>query len=132
MALPAACSLIAADEGGLSPLRFADVLRLAFAALYQQKVRTILTTLGVAVGALVLLLSLSIGIGVREAVLQQIRRHDDLRKIELRSGYGKVEEHIPPGEIEVKGEMSDAKRKRLHERLVQRWIAKNGYPPTTP
>jgi putative ABC transport system permease protein len=113
-------------------LRFADVLRLAFAALYQQKVRTALTTLGVAVGTLVLFLSLSIGIGVREAVLHQIRRHDDLRKVELRSGYGKVEEHIPPGEVVVKGEMSDAKRKRLHDRLVQRWIGRNGYPATTP
>jgi putative ABC transport system permease protein len=113
-------------------LRAADVLRLAFASLYQQKVRTALTTLGVAVGTLVLFLSLSIGMGVRDAVLQQIRRHDDLRKVELRSGYGKVEEHIPPGEVEVKGEMSDAKRKRIHDRLVQRWIGRNGYPATMP
>jgi putative ABC transport system permease protein len=113
-------------------LRAADVLRLAFAALYQQKARTALTTLGVAVGALVLFLSLSIGIGVRDAVLHQIRRHDDLRKIEIRSGYGKVEEHIPPGEVEVKGEMNDAKRKRIHDRLVQRWIGRNGYPATMP
>jgi putative ABC transport system permease protein len=113
-------------------LRAADVLRLALSALYQQKVRTSLTTLGVAVGSLVLLLSLSIGIGVRDAVLHQIRRHDDLRKVEIRAGYGKVEEHIPPGEVEVKGEVSDAKRKRLHDRLVQRWIGRNGYPATTP
>jgi putative ABC transport system permease protein len=113
-------------------LRTADILRLALSALYQQKVRTSLTTLGVVVGSLVLLLSLSIGVGVRDAVLHQIRRHDDLRKVEVRKGYGKVEEHIPPAEVEVKGEMSDAKRKRLHDRLVQSWIRKNGYPATTP
>ncbi len=113
-------------------LRAADVFGLALSALRQQKVRTALTTLGVTVGSLVLFLSLSIGLGVRDALIQQIRRHDDLRKVEIRGGYGKVEERIPPGEIEVKGEMSDAKRKRIHDRLVQHWIGRNGYPATTP
>ena len=85
----------------------------------QQKVRTALTTFGVAVGALVLLLSLSIGVGIQEAVVREFRRHDELRKIEVRAGYGKVEEHIPPAELVVKGDVSEAKRRRLRERLVQ-------------
>ena len=84
-------------------MRAADILRLAVVALFQQKARTTLTACGVAVGALVLLLSLSIGTGLQEAVARELRRHDELRKIEVRAGYGKVEEHIPPEEIVVKG-----------------------------
>jgi putative ABC transport system permease protein len=113
-------------------LRAADVLRLAVVALFQQKARTALTTCGVAVGALVLLLSLSIGTGLQAAVSHELRRHDELRKIEVRAGYGKVEERIPPDEVAVKGDVSEAKRRRLHDRLVQAWIARKGYPPTTP
>ncbi len=117
---------------GRIPVRLSDVLRLALTALVQQKVRTVLTTLGVAVGSLVLLLSLSIGVGLQEAVSNELHRHDELRKIEVRPGYGKVEEHIPPEELAVRGDMNDAKRRRLHDRLVQAWIARHGYPPTTP
>ena len=113
-------------------MRTADVLRLALAALVQQKVRTALTTFGVAVGAFVLLLSLSIGVGVQEAVVREFHRHDALRKIEVRAGYGKIEEHIPPADLVVKGDVDDAKRRRIRERLVQRWIADHGSPPTTP
>ncbi|HVS36040.1 MAG TPA: FtsX-like permease family protein [Gemmataceae bacterium] len=113
-------------------MRTPDVLRLALGALVQQKVRTLLTMCGVTVGSLVLLLSLSIGVGLREAVFKEIRRHDELRRIEVRPGYGKVEEHIPPQDLVVQGEMSDAKRRRLRDRLVQAWIARHGYPPTSP
>ena len=113
-------------------MRTADVLRLALTALVQQKVRTALTTFGVAVGAFVLLLSLSIGVGIQEAVVREFHRHGELRKIEVRAGYGKVEEHIPPADLVVQGDVGDAKRRRLRERLIQRWIADHGFPPTTP
>ncbi len=113
-------------------MRTADVLRLALTALVQQKVRTALTTFGVAVGAFVLLLSLSIGVGIQEAVVREFHRHDELRKIEVRAGYGKVEEHIPPADLAVKGDVDDAKRRRIRDRLIQRWIADHGFPPTTP
>ena len=113
-------------------MRTPDVLRLALTALVQQKVRTALTTFGVAVGSLVLLLSLSIGAGLQEAVSKELRRHDELRKIEIHAGYGKIEERIPPQELVVHGDMSEAKRRRLRARLVQAWIARHGYPPTTP
>ena len=84
------------------------------------------------VGSFVLLLSLSIGVGVREAVSKQIRRHDELRKIESARVTARSRNTSRQAKLIVKGEMSDAKRRRLRERLVQRWIAKNGYPPTTP
>ena len=61
-------------------MRTTDVLRLALTALVQQKVRTALTTFGVAVGAFVLLLSLSIGVGIQQAVVREFHRHDELRK----------------------------------------------------
>src|SRR5260370_42633035 len=92
--------------------RFGGVLRMALAALGQQKVRTALTLLGVAVGSFVLVASLSIGIGVQDVILKEYRRNDQLRRITLWGGVSQ-EPAVPAAELEVQGEMDDAKRDRL-------------------
>src|SRR5437763_9148184 len=58
------------------PLRFADMLRIALSALYQQKTRTLLTMLGVVLGTFILIVSVSLGRGVQQAVLREFSRHD--------------------------------------------------------
>jgi putative ABC transport system permease protein len=100
-------------------VRFADIVGLAFSALYQQKARTTLTTLGVVIGSFVLLLSLSIGQGVRAVITDEWRRNDQLRRINVWAGRQSLEQDIPPEEIEVKGEMSDARRERLRQALIR-------------
>jgi len=60
---------------------------LALSALYQQKVRTALTTLGVVIGTFVLILSLSIGQGVQRLAMKELRRHDQLRTIMVWPSY---------------------------------------------
>jgi putative ABC transport system permease protein len=105
-------------------VRFADVVGLALAALWQQKVRTFLTLLGVVIGSLVLMLSLSIGQGVREVIAEQFRRHDQLRLINVWPGFRPAEENIPAEEIEVKGDMSDERRDRLKQLRINRWQGK--------
>src|SRR5262245_39565023 len=50
-------------------VRFADILRFALGALFQQKVRTFLTTLGVILATFVLAASVAIGLGVRHKVI---------------------------------------------------------------
>src|SRR5262245_27555384 len=105
-------------------MRTVDLLRMAIAALWQQKTRTSLTTLGVTLGACMLTFSLSIGQGVQDALNRQFRAHDDLRRIEVyggRSGKEFDESGIPPDAIEVKGNMSDEKRRRIRRMLVQQW-----------
>ncbi|MFL5240650.1 MAG: ABC transporter permease [Gemmataceae bacterium] len=100
-------------------MRFADILRMALAALGQQKVRTALTLLGVAVGSFVLVASLSIGIGVQDMILKEYRRNDQLRRITLWGGVSQ-EPAVPAAELEVQGEMDDAKRERLQSALRRR------------
>jgi putative ABC transport system permease protein len=102
-------------------MRLADIIYLALSGLLQQKVRTSLTTLGVVIGSLVLLLSLSLGQGVRNVLAEMFRKNDDLRKVSVWSGSKPVEADIPPAELDVKGAMSEARRERLREALVRRW-----------
>jgi putative ABC transport system permease protein len=94
---------------------------LALSALYQQKVRTALTTLGVVIGTVVLILSLSIGQGVQRLAMNEFRKHDQLRSILVWPAYRPQEEDVPPQELEIHGDMSEAKRERLRQAVVRRW-----------
>src|SRR5262245_16102666 len=110
-------------------MRTADLLRMAVAALWQQKTRTVLTTIGVTLGAVMLTFSLSIGQGVQDALNRQFRAHDDLRRIQVYGGRGARDRDltgIPPEAIEVKGQMSPEKRARIRDHLIQRWRDMNG------
>jgi putative ABC transport system permease protein len=101
-------------------VRLADILGLSLAALWQQKVRTLLTTLGVVFGSFVLAASLSINQGVQETIERESRRSDRLRQIDVRPGWESAEADLPAAELRVQGEMSDARRKRIREALVGR------------
>ena len=61
-------------------MRFADILGLAVSALLQQKMRTMLTTLGVIFGSFVLAASLSVGQGVQETIERESRRSSQLTR----------------------------------------------------
>jgi putative ABC transport system permease protein len=110
-------------------VRTRDVVGLALVALWQRKVRAVLATLGVAVGAFLLVTSLSIGQGVQRVLLEQLRRQDQLRRIVVWQGAGGRKEDIPEAELEVPGEMSEARRERLREAVIRRWQAPARKPP---
>jgi putative ABC transport system permease protein len=97
-------------------VRLADVLRLALGALWRQKVRTLLTVLGVVFGGFVLVISLSIGQGVQDTILRQAARFGDLRLVEVQAGAPGPEEG--PAEP-VRGAMSDERRERLERQLAR-------------
>jgi putative ABC transport system permease protein len=117
---------------GGSILRLADLLRIALSALYQQRGRTLLTTLGVVIGTFILVLSLSIGEGIEQVVLRQFNRYDQLRQIHVNSGYGTREANIPPEELVIKGDMSNAKRERIRKAMIRWWSRSNVRHPTAP
>ncbi|HMF19934.1 MAG TPA: FtsX-like permease family protein, partial [Gemmataceae bacterium] len=99
-------------------MRFADILGLALSALWQQKARTLLTTLGVIFGSLVLTASLSINSGVQETIERESRRSTQLRRVQVRPGGGGHPSDIAD-QVEVKGNMSDARRERIRNALVR-------------
>ena len=63
-------------------MRFRDILGLALSALWQQRVRTLLTLLGVLFGSFVLAASLAIGQGVQDAIARYARQNEILRRVE--------------------------------------------------
>jgi putative ABC transport system permease protein len=103
-------------------VRVRDVVGLALVALRQRRLRTALTTVGVAVGSFVLLTSLAIGEGVQAVLLGQLRKQDHLRRIYVWPGGGPPAK-MPESELEVPGEMTDARRERLREAIRRRWEA---------
>jgi putative ABC transport system permease protein len=105
-------------------VRFTDLLGLGLSALGQQKVRTVLTTFGVVIGSFVLILSLSIGYGVRETARRELARHDQLRKIRIYTRNRATEDDVPEEELQIKGRMSEARRDRLRQALIRRWYGK--------
>jgi putative ABC transport system permease protein len=113
-------------------LRLADLLAVALSALYQQKVRTLLTTLGVVFGTFILIVSLSIGQGVEEVVRREFRQHDQLRQIHVHSGFGPSEANIPADQLLVRGAMSAAKRARIRQAMIRWWGRQNLRRPAAP
>jgi putative ABC transport system permease protein len=102
-----------------SPVRLVDLLGLALGALFRQKVRTVLTTLGVLFGSFVLVASLSIRTGVHETLAREYRRFGELRTIQVYSNY-QTRPAVPTDTVEVRGTMSDARRERLRREIGRR------------
>src|SRR5262249_40981425 len=115
------------DPPGGTPVRLADLLKFSFAALGQQKVRTLLTTLGVVIGSIVLALSLSVGVGVQEVVVNQFSKFDRLRRIDVWTNWQAPDGDVPEKAVRVKGSMSLAKKDRIRRALTLRWQQKSGH-----
>lgn len=109
-------------------MRVRDVVGLALVALRQRLLRTLLTTVGVAVGSFVLLTSLAIGQGVQSVILGQLRKQDQLRRILVWPGGG-PRLGVPEEDLAVPGDMTEARRARLREAIQRRWQSPTKRPP---
>jgi putative ABC transport system permease protein len=107
-------------------LRLADILAFALTALKRQRGRTLLTLLGVVLGAFTLFVSLSLGKGVKDTAMREIRRHHQLREIEVWPARQYVVSPIPDSLLEFPGDMSDERRERLREVIRRNWNAEHG------
>ncbi len=111
-------------------MRLGDLLVLPLAALWQQKSRTLLTTLGVVFGTFVLAASLSIGQGVQDTFDRETHKSDVLREIRIQPQWGDAKGKAK--KVEVQGTMSDARRERLRQAVAahQRDVAVSPIPLT--
>ena len=100
-------------------MRATDLMSLPVAALWQQKARTLLTTLGVVFGSFVLAASLSIGQGVQDTIVRESGRRDSLRMITVYPQWQPDEDTLAKTEVKVEGNMSDAKRERIRRALAE-------------
>jgi putative ABC transport system permease protein len=100
-------------------VRLSDLLSLPIAALWQQKPRTFLTTLGVVFGSFVLAASLSVGQGVQDKIELESHRSDFLRRINVSPGQRSTKPDQPAERTTLEGTMSEAKRERLRRAIDQ-------------
>lgn len=64
-------------------MRFSDIISMSVSNLWKRKVRTILTVLGVVVGAASIVVMLSLGIGLQSAMLGQIQSQISMTDIQV-------------------------------------------------
>jgi putative ABC transport system permease protein len=101
-------------------VRFNDLVRLALSALWQHRLRTVLTTLGVVFGSFVLGGSLSARYGVEDTITREYTRHVDLRRIEVHQGRRGGPDKALEDKVRVPGKMSAERRERLRRRKRER------------
>ena len=89
-------------------MRARDLLRFALSALWQHKVRSLLTLGGVVAGAFLLVVSIAVGQGVEETTVQQFRKYGRLRSVSVFPGFQPLPETgclqrapLPFGKIRV-------------------------------
>ncbi len=108
-----------------------QLLKFALGGLWRQKVRTSLTLVGVCVGTCALAFSVSLGLGLRAFIDTEFKGRDDFWRIVVRVDEPPPDEStIPPEKVAVKGTMSDERRARIREALVDRYQSTR--PPRTP
>jgi putative ABC transport system permease protein len=107
-------------------VHWGDLVRFAISALWQQKVRTLLTLLGVIFGSFVLTASLSIGQGVQNAIAKIAKENEALRLVRAMPEWMPSVPNEKADEPKVKGEMSETRRARLQRVLTQFEAATSG------
>lgn len=99
-----------------------QLLKFAIHGLWRQKVRTSLTLVGVAVGTCALAFSLALGLGLRAFIDTEFKQRDDFWRVLVRVEEPPPDESsIPPEKIQVRGNMSDERKARIREALVERY-----------
>lgn len=66
-------------------MRFSDIIGMSITNLWRRKIRTFLTVLGVVIGTASIVVMLSLGIGMRQAMLDEIGTSDSLTAINVSS-----------------------------------------------
>ncbi len=83
-------------------MKFTDLLIMSLGSLWKRKVRTILTVLGVVIGTVSVVIMISLGIGMKKTMLEQMESYGSLKLIEVTEGYDN-----DGGDDPTKGKLSE-------------------------
>ena len=64
-------------------MKLSDLLRMSLESLFKRKVRTILTIMGVVIGTTSIVVMLSLGLGMKSALLSEMESYGSLKSIEV-------------------------------------------------
>ncbi|HJZ55458.1 MAG TPA: ABC transporter permease [Gemmataceae bacterium] len=99
-----------------------ELVRFALGGLWRQKVRTILTLIGVTVGTCALAFSLALGFGLRAFIDNEFQGRDDFWRIHVHLAEPPADPAtIPPEKIAVTGQMSADRRERIRQALIEKY-----------
>lgn len=82
-------------------MRFSDLVQMSVSNLLKRKIRTILTVLGVVIGTTSIVVMLSLGIGLKQGILDQLQEYASLTNVEVnaKSNYDEKNKKIDPESI---------------------------------
>jgi putative ABC transport system permease protein len=100
-------------------MKFWGFFTLALHALWSNKGRNLLTMSGVTIGVFALTLIVALGQGLNAVITDTIASDGNLRQIRLLAGTG-ADDNDTAEEVEIIGEMSDARRMRLRRSAMNR------------
>ena len=66
-------------------MKLGDLLSMSLSSLFKRKVRTILTVLGVIIGTTSIVVMLSLGIGMKQSMLDEMESYGSLTGITVRT-----------------------------------------------
>jgi len=117
-------------------VRLRDLISAGLFSLRRQKLRTVLTTLGVTIGIATLVSSVSIGLGVRRIIEDDFKKERRLREIVVHPGHDRAEADeltgVPESALRVDESMSAARRERVRRKLAREWRNQNARPAPKP
>ena len=100
-------------------MKFLDLLRLSSSSLWNRKVRTLLTVLGVTIGVASIVVMVSLGLGLNKSSMEEMESYGSLTAITVNEagGYG----YSYSGSVMVQSSSSDKEQeeKRLDDELVE-------------
>ncbi len=101
-------------------MTFWDIVGMAFHNLWQGRMRAALNLIGVVIGCVVLLMTAAGATGVKAAFESLFDSSEFARQIEVYQSYQSTLEPKDE-EVVVEGEMSEERRERIRNSLVQAW-----------
>ncbi|MEK7484176.1 MAG: FtsX-like permease family protein [Planctomycetota bacterium] len=101
-------------------MRLMDLFSLAWKGLIQNKIRFLLTMLGVTVGTFGLVLLLAVGQGLQNLLLKQFQEGDQLKQVIVIPGFGKSMSKKEIEQVQWSEEIPPEKRERLNRAMSLR------------
>lgn len=110
-----------------------ELTRFAIGGLWRQKVRTALTLVGVTVGTCAMAFSLALGLGMRAFIENEFKGRDDFWRVTVHVDEPPADpKDAPPDKVAVRGAVSDARKERIREALLDRYVAARQRKPPIP
>ena len=104
-------------------MKISDLLRMGIRNLFRRKIRTVLTVLGVVIGCLFIIITISIGHGMNESFETQVKEYGSLTTITVRK-YGTI--------YDEDGNWAGNNEQKLDEKLLEQIKAMDHVRAVTP